>query len=513
MGRHKRPSRSIGVRMIKEVHRLKGLGIGNKAIARTLRISKNTVKKYLDSGSKGSEGPELRPVYEAPWSSKVDWSKVKSETTRGVQLAVFFEENIAWREDLSEVNYVSFWREYKRRFPTVELHWHKIHPPGVRLEIDYLGKESGIGYWSPQNTFVECRLFGGVLCFSQKFFALATHTEKQEDLFPAVVECFEYMGGVAGNLVFDNAKANVSKAHRYDPDVNPEFARLCEHYQTAEIAVRPASPKDKNVIENALGVFRRWAKPKLAVKKFFSIEALNEYIRELCDDFNNRTMKKYGMSREEKFQLEKSLLIPLPEHAYQHGAWKKLVLHPDCHLQVDKNFFSAPHALRSLTLDVRITQKFVEIFHKLERVAVHKNVPPTTLGRYITDQSHYPEAIQALSEFTPRRAIQQAESIGPSTEEIVRNLIEKSRHPLMHLRRVQGILRLSQRYSVTALEGACTRMVACLGSVNPRLRDIEAIIRNVGREEAPQTIQRAAGNPNLRGQESWNEETEVNLNI
>ncbi len=498
-------SKSIGVRMIKEVHRLKNLGLGKKQIANTLRISKNTVKKYLVSGDPGV-GVESLPkkVYEAPWSNFIDWPEVKSETERGVQLSVYFEEKIAWRDNLMSVNYISFWREYKRRFPSVELHWHKIHPPGERLEIDYLGKESGIGYWS-KDGFVECRLFGGVLCFSQKFFALATHTEKQEDLFPAVVACFDHMGGAAKTLVFDNAKASVSRAHRYDPDVNPEFAKLCEHYQTAEIAVRPASPKDKNLIENALGVFRRWAKPKLMTRKFFSIEALNEYVQSLCDEFNNRKMKKYGISREEKFQQEKSILIPLPDHAYQYGNWKRLILHPDCHLQVGKNFFSAPQELRSLTLDVRITEKFVEIFHKLERVALHRNLSSASIGRYVTEPNHYPDAIKALNEFTPRRAIQQAQEVGPSTEHVVKNLIEKSRHPLMHLRRVQGILRLAQRYSAPALESACALMLEKLGSLNPRLRDIEAIIKNIGRENSPETIKRSGENPNLRGQETWTE--------
>ena len=38
-----------GARMIQEIQRLKGLGLGKKAIARSLRISRNTVKQYCVS--------------------------------------------------------------------------------------------------------------------------------------------------------------------------------------------------------------------------------------------------------------------------------------------------------------------------------------------------------------------------------------------------------------------------------------------------------------------------------
>src|SRR5690606_35076927 len=113
------------------------------------------------------------------------------------------------------------------------------------------------------------------------------------------------------------------KAHRYDPDINKEFMHFCEHYGTAPIATRPKSPKDKNIIENALGVFWRWADRRIRNRTFYSIGELNTFLRELADEFNVRIQRKYGLSRRDKFeQGEREKLLALPASTYRCGIWK-----------------------------------------------------------------------------------------------------------------------------------------------------------------------------------------------
>ncbi len=49
----------------------------------------------------------------------------------------------------------------------------------------------------------------------------------------------------AGGVVPDNLKGAVSKACRYEPDLNPTYQQLAEHYGVAVIPARPYKPKDK----------------------------------------------------------------------------------------------------------------------------------------------------------------------------------------------------------------------------------------------------------------------------
>jgi hypothetical protein len=513
-----------GPRMITEILRLKEKGLGAKTIARALGISKNTVKSYLRqheaARSDAAPGPVATalahdaPAYSAPWAVLVDWEAVKAATGAGTQLYHYWEESVAASDvaALAAVPYSTFWREYRRRFPEVPLALHKIHPPGERAEADYKGKGDTpeLGYVDrASGDFVLCRLFGNILCFSQLFYAEATRTERQLDMLPAMGRSFEYFGGVPHTSATDNTKAAVKRAHRYDPDYNPEFFRFCEHYGTAPVATRPRCPKDKNLIENVLGVFWRWARPKLKKKTFFSLGELNAYLLELLAVFNHRVQRKYGISRRAKFeQGEQEKLLPMPESTYQLGEWKTLTHHPDCHVQCGYNFYSAPWRTRGQELEVRVTPGLVELFHRLERVAIHVAAAPNHRGKYMTQRSHLPPAHQALLESTPQRALADAAAVGTATEKVVRGLIEGPHHPLLFLRRVQGILRLAKRHSVAELEAACA-VVTTIGVALPRLADIEDIIKNTkGRVAAPTKHVNRQPNPNLRGQMTW--ATELN---
>lgn len=508
--------------MIKEILRFKSAGLGAEKIAAALGISKNTVKSYVRKHQLAAtdavpgplvtalEGPTPISPYSAPWAPLVDWSKVKGETDQGAQLRQIWEEEVQASDcgELSKVTYVSFWREYKRRFPDVRLDLHRDFPPGERLEADYKGDAPHLGYIDRcSGTYIECQLFGATLPFSRLFYAEATHTQKQPDFLMALGNAFAYVGGVTATTVVDNAKITVSKAHRYDPDFHPEFSYFCEHYKTAHLAARPQKPKDKCFVENSLGVFWRWARRRFRQRTFYSLAELNAFLRELLDQFNNRIQRKYGKSRRQKFEeAERSKLLPLPTASYNIGTWGKHKLHPDCHLQVGKNFFSGPHQLRGHELDVRVSHTFIEIFHRLERVAVHRAFAPNNQGRYRTDNRHLPERHLAVKEFTSQRALAQAKEIGPATDLIVSGLILNAMHPLLYLRRVQGILRLASRYSAQDLEYASMQIVE-IGIDMPRIDDLERIIKNarVPSTASSQTEVRRGPNPNLRGQQSWSQ--------
>ena len=69
-----------------------------------------------------------------------------------------------------------------------------------------------------------------------------------------------------------NAKTGVSKAHRYDPDVNPTYHNFAMHYGFGVLPARPYKPRDKAVVESAVQVAQRWIVAALRHRKFFSLE-------------------------------------------------------------------------------------------------------------------------------------------------------------------------------------------------------------------------------------------------
>jgi len=508
--------------MIHEIQRMKAMGLGKKQIARALGISKNTVKNYWESApteegylinaspvTSGSTHPQSR--YQAPWAGDLNWETIKSAADQGEALAVWWEEHLASlgaASPLNSVPYISFWREFKRRYPAVPLEFHKTYPPGQHAEVDYKGARPGFGYYDPKTgEFIQCELFGAVLCFSQLFFAEATRTQRKADFLMSIWHGFVYWGGVPALVTPDCLKSAVSRADRYDPDLNPDFSAFCEHNGTAALPARPRKPKDKAVIEGALGVFWRWIRSKLKREHFYSIESLNAWLRAKVDQFNNRVQRKYGLSRRQKFESgERSLLIALPAEPYEICEWSSAKPHWDCFVQVGKNFFSAPYALRGKELGVRVTPTHVEFFYQLERVATHKRPPTNQQGRYFRDDLHLPPAHQAILEFVPQKCLTDASAIGPETHSLIENLITQSRHPLMYLRRCLGIIRLKGSFGPERLERAC-RMANSLPEKFPKLQSIEAILKTQA-SQATNVVEIGAAltrgpNPNLRGQNHW----------
>jgi hypothetical protein len=168
-------------------------------------------------------------------------------------------------------------------------------------------------------------------------------------------------------------------------------------------------------------------------------------------------MKDYGVSRAQRFAEEKKQLKPLPLTPFELSEWRQAKVHPDCHIQVEKNFYSVPFAYVGQKVRVRLTEKIVEVFSEdSQPLTAHTRL--RGIGQFSTYDFHYPEKKLSVVRFEVRHAQSQAKQLGPHVEKLVEQLFSGS-HPLRHLRRVQGILRLAKRYPITpeALDHACQR--------------------------------------------------------
>ncbi len=62
-----------------------------------------------------------------------------------------------------------------------------------------------------------------------KFYAEATGDEQLANWIGAHVRAFEFFQGVPKLVVPDNTKTGVTKACRYDPDLNPTYQEMAMH--------------------------------------------------------------------------------------------------------------------------------------------------------------------------------------------------------------------------------------------------------------------------------------------
>ena len=119
-------------------------------------------------------------------------------------------------------------------------------------------------------------------------------------------------------MVTDNLKSAITKAHRYEPDVNRALEDFANHYNTTVVPARAYKPKDKALVENQVKLIYTRIYAKLRNEIFLDFGSLNKAIKDKTKDHNQTRMQQKPYSREECFLAnEKQLLTPLPANGFE----------------------------------------------------------------------------------------------------------------------------------------------------------------------------------------------------
>ncbi len=481
------------MRKLREVLRLRfELKLGYQQIGRSCSIAVSTVHKYL----KRAEAAGVR------WPLPEDWDEAR------VEAAVFprsgsaaaEKANVhtppdftAIHEQLRTNKYVTLqllWEEYRQanpdgyrysRFCFLYQRWRSKldvvlrheHKAGEKMFVDWAGATIPI-YDRHTGETHQAPLFVATLGASSYTWAEATRDQQMESWLRGHVHAFEHFRGIPSLVVPDNTKTGVTRAHRYDPDLNPTYYNFALHCGFGIVPTRPYKPRDKAKVENAVQVAQRWIVAALRHHKFFSLEGLNDAIRELLTKLNHRPFRKRDGSRASAFEaIDKPALKPLPLESFDLSEWSRARVNIDYHVTFDSNLYSVPYNLVHELVEIRSTPTTVEILHKGTRVASH--LRNRGRGQASTNDEHRPKSHRAHLEWTPSRIVHWAETIGPNTARLFERIMNDKPHPEMGYRGCLGIIRLADKYSPQRVEAAAERALltgAC------RYKSVESILQN-----------------------------------
>ena len=503
----------LTMRKVAEVLRLKWeCRLSNRAIARSCSISHSTVAEYLQRAQEAGLSWPLPAdlgedtLYEllfpkAPHSSTrvipcPDWSLIHTELRRkGVTLRLLWVEyREAHPDGYGHSQFCALYREWAKHLkPSMRL----SHKGGEKVFVDYAGQTVPIV--DPHTGEVhEAQIFIGVLGASSYTYAEAQESQELPNWIGAHVRMFAFFGGAPEIVVPDNLKAGVKHPCRYEPDLNPTYQDLAEHYGVAVIPARVRKPKDKAKAEVGVQVVERWILARLRNRTFFSLADLNQAIRELLEELNTRPMAHLERSRRALFEeLDQPALKPLPEQPYELAIWKKARVNIDYHIEFEKHYYSVPYTLIHKEVYVRATQSIIEVFHNNRRVASHRRAKSP--GRHTTLSEHMPPAHQNYLEWSPERLTRWTQKIGPHTTQLVQVLLDSRQHPEQAYRSCLGLLRLGSRYGEERLEAACRRALAAgIHSYKGVKNILDAKLDQVEPEEPPALV--PPTHENVRGQ-------------
>jgi len=460
------------MRKIREVLRLSALGLAQHQIARSCSIVQSTVHKYL----KLAEAAKLNwPLPQELSDQKLDellFGQRPEPPSRRIHPPPDFAAIHKEFQTNKNLTLELLWQEYKKantggygysRFCDLYREWSRVqnitlrqqHYAGEKLFVDYAGATIPI---HDRNTgeIHQAAIFVAALGFSSYTFAEATWNQELPCWIGSHIRAFEYLGGLPMLIVPDNAKTGVTKACRYEPDLNPTYSEMAAHYGVAVLPARPRKPRDKAKAESAVQLVQRWIVAALRKRTFFSLGEVNEAIRELLVRLNHKPFRKREGTRASRFAaLDQPALRPLPAERYEIGQWRKLKVELDYHVPAEGHFYSVPYQLVGQQVDIRLTAATVEIFHRGLRVASHAR-------SFMADQAttlaqHRPKSHQQYLEWTPSRLLSWADAAGPHTAELFRQILASKPHPEMGYRSCLGLVRLGGKHSTQRLEAAAAR--------------------------------------------------------
>lgn len=508
------------MRKLKEVLRLESLGLSQHQIARSCAISQSTVHEYVtaaraagvkwplpENWDDGQIEQALFPNRPTPavWRKhpEPDWPPIHEElqTNKDLTLQLIWQER---REsDPEGYGYSRFCDLYRQWLKRRDLVLRQDHRAGEKMFVDYAG--ATIPIHDPQTGVVqEAAVFVAVQGASSYTFAEATTGQDLPNWIGSHIRAFEFFGGVAEVVVPDNLKSAVTHPGYYEPDLNPTYRDLAEHYGIAIIPARPRKPREKAKAEVGVQVVQRWIVAALRKRQFFSLAEANQAIAELLTRLNQRPFRKRPGSRASLFaQLDQPALAPLPATRFQFGQWKTgISVNLDYHVEIEQHHYSVPHALAQRKVEAHYTADTVEVLHRGVRVASHvRSYQP---GHKTTLTEHMPKSHQKYLDRTPTRLIEEAQQIGPETGQLVAAILAAKRHPEMGYRSCLGILKLAKTYPAERMEAASRRALRARAY---NCQSLESILKNqldrVPLDEDRPPAHPAVEHENIRGSDYY----------
>jgi hypothetical protein len=332
------------------------------------------------------------------------------------------------------------------------------HKAGDKMFVDYTGKKLHVvDKLSGEITDVE--VFVAILGCSQLTFVMAMASQQKEDFIMGCEKALHFYGGVPQAIVPDNLKSAVTKASKYEAQLNDNFAAFAEHYHTFGFPTRTYKPKDKALVEGAVKIIYTTIFSKIDQKIYHHLDDMNIDILQHLQVHNSSLLTGQTYSRMQQFEeLEKQSLQSLNPYPFELMSVQLSTVNKYGHvlLSADKRYYSVPFKLIGKRLKIKYSTRQLSVYDDTEIVAVHDRF--TGKGhKYITIQDHLASQHKYLSEWNPQKFMAMAAAIDEVVANYISKILAREMYPEQSYKSCSGVLNLAKRVGKQRLINACKR--------------------------------------------------------
>lgn len=414
---------------------LKERGLGPRAIARALSVSRNTVRAALEEGQSGPEASVSPPAVfrESPHLEDVV-RRLFKECKGFVQRVV---ERLDEEHNI-EAPYSTMTR-YIRHLGLRDKEGH-AHPviltgPGIEMQHDT----------SPIDVLIQGK--SQPLHLAELICGFSRH--RYMEFFPRwtrfhlkifMVRGLKFLGGSCGRVMVDNARVIIILGAGPDGVVSEEMRRLGLHFDFEWVAVVKGHKDRQGKVEKAHQYVQTNFLPG---RTFASLADLNAQLAAWCERIFHRPVRGQNFAPADRWPEEQLHLRPLPEYlpTYDHLWTHKVDDYGFIPLHGSR--YSAPEKLVGQWLTVRETADHVILLWRRQELCRHTRYPECEPG-----QSVLPGHRVRRRRHPPRQGPSSEElhlrSIGPAVDVYVTALL--ARPTTFWYMRLRRLYRLSCNY-------------------------------------------------------------------
>ena len=234
-----------------EIHVLHRQGMGIRAIAKKLNISRNTVRQYLRNVAKT---PHYKPRQARPSKLEPFYAylrqRIEAAKPHWIPATVLYREIQAQGYQGKEGILKNYLRQFKPKTadePVVRFET----PPGQQMQVDFTTISRG---------GKKLKAFVATLGYSRATYVRFSEHERQKDWLEGIRGAVQFFGGVPQQLLFDNAKCLMIERdafgegqHRW----NASLLNLSRDYGFQLRACRPYRAKTKGKVERFNGYLKQ----------------------------------------------------------------------------------------------------------------------------------------------------------------------------------------------------------------------------------------------------------------
>lgn len=376
-------------------------GMAIREIARRTGLSRNTIRKYLDSGVIDPKYPERKS------QSKLDdfaekltgWLKTESKKGR--------KQKRSLRQIHSDLCALGFTGSYDR-VAAFARNWKQAQHVaqqttgrGTFIPLTFAPGEAFQFDWSEDWAVIngertKLHIAQFKFCYSRAFILRAYPLQTHEMLFDAHNHAFRVLGGIPKRGIYDNMRTAVDKIKKGKArDVNLRFNVLVNHYVFDAEFCNPAAGWEKGRIEKNVqdSRHRLWHN----APDFKTLADLNDWLERRCVELWSELTNPDDRDRRivELWEQEQAVLMPTPSPFDGFVEHTKRVS-PTCLIHFERNRYSVPATFANRPISLRVYAHRLVIATEGQTIAEHERHfdRKHSGGQTIYDWRHYLAVLQ-----------------------------------------------------------------------------------------------------------------------